>query len=432
VRRWKVLAVTAAAALLATACGSGGGSSGSTSGPVTLTIWENYGTEQNATALKNLATAFEKVHKNVTVNVVSQPADNYFALLQAAAVSKTGPDLAVMWTGLFTLQYKEFLANLRGKIPAADLARIDPDALKWTSDQFNAANGPYVIPLENQFYIGFYNKAAFAKAGVTAVPADWSQLFSACKKLKAAGYTPLTYGNGGQPLGAEFYPWYDMSYMMIGAHQVTDWQQLYSGQIPWTSAANEAQLSTWAKLKSEGCTNSDVLTKTNNLGDFETGKAAMMVDGTWDTQKFTSALGSKVAAFVPPFSDTPIKGVVDFAGDGLSMTSYSQHQHQALQFLEFMTTPQAAQIVNAAGLIPAITGTSTSNPVNQQMLNFVSADHLTVYPMLDNVVQPDVVNTGSKVLPSVLNGSISPKSALSSMQTTFGQLPSSQRGSTYP
>ena len=433
-RRWKVLAAVAAVALVATACGSsgGGGSSGSTSGPVTLTIWENYGTEQNATALKNLAKAFEKLHKNVTVNVVSQPADNYFALLQAAAVSKTGPDLAVMWTGLFTLQYKDFLTNLKGKIPAADLARIDPDALKWTSNEFNAANGPYVIPLENQFYIGFYNKADFAKAGVTSVPTDWSQLFAACTKLKKAGFMPLTYGNGGQPLGAEFYPWYDMSYMMIGAHPVTSWQQLYSGQIPWTSAANEAQLTEWAKLKSAGCTNSDVLTKTDNLGDFESGKAAMMVDGTWDTQKFTSALGSKVGAFVPPFSDAPIKGVVDFAGDGLSMTSYSQHQAEALQFLEFMTTTQAAQIINAAGLIPAINGVSTSNPVNQEMLNFVSQDHMTAYPMLDNVVQPNVVNTGSKELPSVLNGSISPKSALSSMQTTFGQLPSDQRGTTYP
>ncbi len=433
-RRWKVLAAAAAVALVATACGSGGGggSSGSTAGPVTLTIWENYGTEQNATALKNLAKAFEQVHKNVTVNVVSQPADNYFALLQAAAVSKTGPDLAVMWTGLFTLQYKDFLTNLKGKIPAADLARIDPDALKWTSDHFNPANGPYVIPLENQFYIGFYNKAAFSKAGVTSVPTDWSQLFAACQKLKKAGYLPLTYGNGGQPLGAEFYPWYDMSYMMIGSHAVTNWQQLYSGQIPWTSAANQDQLSNWAKLKSAGCTNGDVLTKTDNLGDFESGKAAMIVDGTWDTQKFTGALGSKVAAFVPPFSATPIKGVVDFAGDGLSMTSYSQHQAEALQFLEFMTTTQAAHIINAAGLIPAINGVSTSNPVNQEMLNFVSQDHMTAYPMLDNVVQPNVVNTGSKELPSVLNGSISPKSALSSMQTTFGQLPSDQRGTTYP
>ena len=432
-RRWILVAGVAVAAMLATACSSSGGtSSSSTSGPVTLTIWHNYGTEQNATALKNLAAAFHKLHPNVTVNVVSQPADNYFALLQAAAVSKTGPDLAVMWTGLFTLQYKDFLTNLQGKVPASALARIDPDALKWTSNDFNPSNGPYVIPLENQFYIGFYNKAAFAKAGVSAVPTDWNQLFAACKKLKAAGYLPMTYGNGGQPLGAEFYPWYDMSYMMIGSYPLNEWQKLYSGQIPWTSPVNSAQLSTWAKLKSAGCTNGDVLTKTNNLGDFETGKAAMMIDGTWDTQKFTDALGDKVAAFVPPFSNAPIKGVVDYAGDGLSMTTYAKHPTQALQFLTFMTTPAAAKIINAAGLIPAIKGTSTSNPVNQQMLNFVSQDHLTVYPMLDNVVQPEVVTTGSKVLPSVLNGSMTPSAALQNMQTTLGQLPTDKRGTSYP
>ena len=432
-RRWILVAGVAVAAMLATACSSSGGtSSSSTSGPVTLTIWHNYGTEQNATALKNLAAAFHKLHPNVTVNVVSQPADNYFALLQAAAVSKTGPDLAVMWTGLFTLQYKDFLTNLQGKVPASALARIDPDALKWTSNDFNPSNGPYVIPLENQFYIGFYNKAAFAKAGVGSVPTDWNQLFAACKKLRAAGYLPLTYGNGGQPLGAEFYPWYDMSYMMIGSYPVSEWQKLYSGQIPWTSPTVSAQLSTWSKLKSAGCTNSDVLTKTNNLGDFESGKAAMMIDGTWDTQKFTSALGNKVAAFVPPFSDNPIKGVVDFAGDGLSMTTYAKHPTQAAQFLTFMTTPQAGAIVNAAGLIPAIKGMSTSNPVNQQMLNFVSQDHMTAYPMLDNVVQPEVVTTGSKVLPSVLNGSMTPSAALQNMQTTFGQLPSTSRGTSYP
>jgi len=417
--------------MLAAGCGGSGGSGGSNA-PVTLTIWHNYGTEQNATALVNLAKAFHKLHPNITVNVVSQPAPNYFALLQAKAISRNGPDLAVMWTGLFTLQYKGFLQNLKGLVPASALANVDPNALKWTSDSFNPANGPYVIPLENQFYIGFYNKADFTKAGVTSVPTDWSQLYAACTKLKAAGYTPIVYGNGGQPLGATFYPWYDMSYMMIGAYTVPQWQGLYSGSTPWTSAAISAQLSNWVKLHSSGCTNSDVVTNTNNLGQFESGKAAMMVDGTWDTQKFTGALGSKVAAFAPPFSSTPIKGVVDFAGDGLSMMSYSPHKAQAAEFLTFMTTKQAAAIVNAAGLIPAINGTSTTNPVNQEMLNFVSQQGMAVYPMLDNVVQGNVVNIGSKFLPSVLNGSESITKALQDMQTTLQQLPANQRGNTFP
>jgi len=426
-----MVAAAAVVALLAAACGNSGGGSGTASSPITLTIWHNYGTEQNATALQNLAKAFEKLHPNIKVDVVSQDASNYFAQLQAAAISKNGPDLAVMWTGLFTLQYKDFLVNLKGKIPAADLARVDPNALKWTSTGFDPANGPYVIPLENQFYIGFYNKTAFRKAGVTAVPADWSQLYAACTKLKAAGYTPLVYGNGGQPLGAEFYPWYDMSYMMIGSYSVAQWQQLYSGQIPWTSATNTAQLANWAKLKTSGCTNSDVVTNTDNLGQFEKGKAAMMVDGTWDTQKFTTALGSQVAAFVPPFSAAPIKGVVDFSGDGISEMTYARQPAAAQEFLDFMTTDQAAKIINAAGLIPAIVGTSTSNPVNQEMLNFVSNAHMTVYPMLDNVVQSNVVSAGSKFLPSVLNGTISVHQALQNLQTTLSQLPAGSRGPSY-
>src|SRR3984957_10904086 len=261
VRRYKVTAAAAAAAvaaLVAAGCSSGGsGSAGSASSPVTITIWHNYGTEQNATALNNLAKAFMKSHPDIKIKVVSQDASNYFAQLQAAAISKNGPDLAVMWTGLFTLQYKSYLQNLKGEIPAADLARVDPNALKWTSDGFNAANGPYVIPLENQFYIGFYNKADFAKAGVASVPTDWNQLYAACTKLKAAGYTPMVYGNGGQPLGATFYPWYDMSYMMIGAYSVAQWQSLYSGSTPWTSPPISSQLANWNKLHTSGCTNSD-------------------------------------------------------------------------------------------------------------------------------------------------------------------------------
>jgi len=189
-----------------------------------------------------------------------------------------------------------------------------------------------------------------------------------------------------------------------------------------------AQLTKWAALKSSGCTNSDVLTKTNNIQDFESGKAAMMIDGTWDTAQYTSTMGSNVAAFVPPYSDTPINGVVQFPGDGFSVMKYSSHQAAAYKFLTWMTTQAAGAIVNQAGLIPDIKGMTTTNPVNQQMLNFVSSG-MTVYPMLDNVVQVNVVNAGSKVLPSVLAGQQSPLSALQNMQQVLNSLPASQRSS---
>jgi ABC-type glycerol-3-phosphate transport system substrate-binding protein len=52
----------------------------------------------------------------------------------------------------------------------------------------------------------------------------------------------------------------------------------------------------------------------------------MLVDGTWDTAQYTKAMGNNVAAFVPPFSNTPIKGVVEYPGDGFSVMKWSKHQ----------------------------------------------------------------------------------------------------------
>ena len=172
---------------------SGGGGSSSTA-PVTLTLWHNYGTEQNAVATKNLVTAYEKLHPNVTINVVSQPADNYFALLKAAAISHTGPDIAVQWTGLFTLQDTNYLSKLTGLVPQASLDKMK--GLQWMSAGLSSSGPVYVMPLEDQFYIGFYNKSDFQKAGVTSVPTDWSELNAALRSgdlgYRAFVLTPTT------------------------------------------------------------------------------------------------------------------------------------------------------------------------------------------------------------------------------------------------
>ncbi len=354
-----------------TASSSSSSSSGSTAGssssaaaipstPVTLTLWHNYGTEQNATATKNLVDAYQKAHPNVTIKIVSQPADNYFSLLQASAVSKTGPGhrrdvdralhLAVQELPHRAEGSRARRRLVEGARSAVDHGHFDPTATR-TSCRWRT-----------QFYIGFYNKADFAKAGVTSVPTTWDELYAASAKLKAAGFTPLVYGNGGQSLGAEFYPWYDASYIEIGQLPVDQWRNLYDGKTAWTSSGQTAAFGKWAALESKGYTNSDILTKTNNLDDFLSGKAAMIIDGTWDTQKFTDAMKDNVAAFVPPFSDQPIKGVVDFPGDGFAITSYSSHKAVAADFLAFMTSDAGQAAINAAGLIPDVKGAHDLEP----------------------------------------------------------------------
>lgn len=429
------LAVLSLSALSVTtaACGSTSNtaaSSGTTStAPVTLTLWQNYGTEANATATQNLITAFEKLHPNITIKDVAQPASNYFSLLQAAAVSRTGPDLAVMWTGLFTLQYKSYLQNLKSYVPAANLANMR--GMKWTAPGFNPSAGSYVIPLEDQFYIGFYNKALFRRVGITSVPTTWSGLFNDCAKFKAAGINCLYYGSGSQSLGSEFYPWYDLSYMMIGSYPLSRWQGIYNGSVKWTSPQVVSQFANWQRLYTSGYTNKNVVTAINSLTTFGQGKAAMLIKGNWDTAALEKMLGANLGVFVPPFSNTPQRGVVQYPGDGFAMTSYSSHKAAAAQFLNFLTTPQAGHIVAASGLIPDVRGVTTSDPVNQAMLALSGGGNLTHYPMLDNVVQPSVVTAGSTILPAMLAHQMSPATAAAKLQAAWAALPPGQRGSTW-
>jgi len=427
-KRWTI----GGAALLATVVLAGAAfaaAGASHASPVTLTLWHNYGTGGNTVATNNLVAAFEKQNPNIKINVVSQPSANYFSLLQASAISHSGPDIAVMWTGLFDLKYEKLLVNLKPYFSAAEMAKIN--GIKWVAPNFNPAKGFLVMPLENQFYMGFYNKALFKKAGLSGPPRNWSQLYSACTKLKASGVTPIVYGADPQAIQSSPYPWYDMSYLMGAIFSPAQFKGLYTGQLPWTSPAVVAQVSKWAGLPKHGCTNSDVLTKTDILGAFEKGQAAMIIDGNWDAATLQKALGSKVAPFVPPFSSNPQRAVVQYSGDGYSLTSYSSHQKEGSEFLRFLLTPQASKIIAAAGLIPDIRGSRSASSLTNQMLDFAGKQNMTPYPMIDNVIQSEVVNTGSKQLDDALGGNISALDALKSMKASLDALPASRKGPVY-
>ncbi len=405
-----------------------GGAAASGGAKVTITLWHNYGTEANATATENLVKAYETAHPNVTINVVSQPADNYFALLKAAAVAGSGPDLMTMWTGLFALQNQGYLEPLNSYIPVDTLKKFG--GIDWCSKGLSVDQGAICVTLDMQHYNGFYNKSLFAKAGITSFPTNWTEFLAACAKLKAAGILPMTYGTGGQALNAAFYPYYDLSYMMMFL-SVSDWQKLYSGAIPWTDPRIVQQLTTWATLHSLGYTNKDVLTNVDSLAQFESGQAAMTLEGSWDFKEFHDKLGDNVGVFVPPFTDTQAKGVVEFPGDGFGITSYSQHKADAAAFLAWMATPDAQKIIADGGLIPVVAGTSATEPLANAMLDFAANQGYTRYPMIDNVIQPEVQSVATPLLDAVLNGTSTPQDATKAMSDALNALPADRRGDTY-
>jgi raffinose/stachyose/melibiose transport system substrate-binding protein len=429
VRKLKIAIAVAAVGLVA-AVSTGLATARPDNGTVTLTLWHNYGNDNDAIALNHLIAAFEKIHPTVQIKAISQPGSNYFALLQASQISHTGPDISVQWTGLYDLKYAKYLVNLKPYLSASDIARVT--GAPYMAPDFDASKGLLVMPESNDFYIGFYNKAVFRKAGIATPPADWTQLTADCSKLKAVGVTPMEYGlTSGLVLGSSFYPWYDASYLLMGAYSPQQWRGLYDGKIPWTSPTIEAQVQKWADLRSSGCTNSDVLTGSGILAKLAKGKAGMVIDGTWDTGTLQQQMGSNLGAFVPPYSDAKIHSVVDYPGQGYSVMKDSKHQAEAIEFIKFMLTKHAANIVGNAGLVPDIKGYSTTNKLTNYLLDLVAKQHYSVYPMLDSVVQPEIVTAGQKELVAAFAGNISVADALKNMKATLDSLPVGRRGSVF-
>jgi ABC-type glycerol-3-phosphate transport system substrate-binding protein len=131
--------------------------------------------------------------------------------------------------------------------------------------------------------------------------------------------------------------------------------------------------------------------------------------------------------FVPPFSEQPIKGIVEYSGDGFSMTNYSKNKDQAAAFLAFLASDEGQTIISQNGIIPTKEGFSSDQRMAKDLLSYAADKGFTRYPMIDNVIQPEVSDVGTKTLNAAFGGSQSMKDALTSMQQTLDALPADQK-----
>ncbi len=92
-----------------------------------------------------------------------------------------------------------------------------------------------------------------------------------------------------------------------------------------------------------------------------------------------------------------------------------------------MVSDEGQQIISDAGIIPDKEGFSSDQRMAKNLLDFAANQGFTRYPMIDNVIQPEVSDVGTKVLNAAFGGAQSMKDALTSMQQTLDQLPADQK-----
>jgi len=364
--RRTLTAVTAAAALavLATACtgtNQGSADDGSAAGKdVTITFWHGWSQDNEVKAINDNVAAFQKLHPNIHVKVVGNIADDKSEQALRAGGSEA-PDVVSSFTtdnvGKFCsagvwADLGPFL-----KKDGIDPAKTFPAAmLKYTQYKGNQCS----LPLLGDAYGLYYNKTAFAAAGITAPPKTFSQFEAAAAKLTVAD------GDSYKQLG--FMPNYH-GYETAIAHYLGQYGASYFGEDGRSNVAADpkvAAMMNWQKGLVDKLGGFEKLEKyRTGFGDefsaknpFTTGQVAMAMDGEWRTASLAEDKPDfewATAPFPVPDDQAATYGRGYQTGTIIGVAKGSQKQAAAWELVKYLTTNTDAVVgfANAIHNVPS-------------------------------------------------------------------------------
>ncbi|MFH0175422.1 extracellular solute-binding protein [Streptomyces cacaoi] len=325
-------ALVASFALAATACGGDDSGSDNSSGPVTITWWDTSNATNEAPTYQALVKQFEAANKDVKVKYVNVPFDQAQNKFDTAAGASGAPDVLrseVGWTPAFAK--KGFFLPLDGTEALKDQAKFKSNLI----EQAKYEGKTYGVPIVTDTLALVYNKALFAKAGITEAPKTWDDLKTAAATVKAK--------TGVDGYWGSTQAYYAQSFLY---GEGTDTVDADAKKITVNSAAAQKAYGTWLGLfDGKGLHNADTTADAYaHIQDaFVNGKVAAIVQGPWEITNFYkgSAFTDKnnLGIATVPAGSTGKAGAPT-GGHNLSVYAGSDKAHQAaaLKFVNFMTS----------------------------------------------------------------------------------------------
>ncbi|MEU6487550.1 extracellular solute-binding protein [Streptomyces sp. NPDC046887] len=269
-RLLSVACICAVGALTLTSCGGGGGTADA-DGVVTLRlVAADYGDKasNSSTAYwEDVSRRFTAAHPKIKVDVQVINWNDIDAQVKTMIQSGNVPD--VLQTGGYADKVADDLLYKADEVLSEQTRAnlIDSFAKAGEVD-----GTQYGIPFVSSARAFFYNKAVFAKAGVTKVPGSWAELKAAAEKIKAEvpGVTPYAL-----PLGPEEAQGESLIWELGNGGGFTDAKGAYTLDSP-------ANVESFGWLKSHlvqpGLTYANPATtdRKTAFADFAAGKAAML------------------------------------------------------------------------------------------------------------------------------------------------------------
>ncbi|MQA95445.1 MAG: extracellular solute-binding protein [Streptosporangiales bacterium] len=443
-RAGTAIAASAAAVLVAltAACAPGsGGDAGnakapssvstdiSKAGDVTLTVWDQEVRGGQNEQIEALNAAFQKKYPNVTIKRTSKEFTDLKTTLRLALSGQNPPDV---------VQANQGYGDMGAFVKAGMLVPLNKyaDAYKWrdrypktllalnsfTPDGKTFGSGElYGLSQAGEMVGVYYNKEKLSELGIQQ-PKTWADFEAALRKAKDAGELPIAFGNSdGFPAIHEYGV---LQAQTAGKDAV---RKLVFGQGgAWTDAPNTQAATTLKTWNDKGFLTKDAngVSYDDSWQDFADGEGVFVIAGTWLVPEFEKrGMGDKIGFMLPPPAQAGAASATT-GGEGLpfAVTSKSKHPDVAAAYLNFLTSPEAMDVLVDNDVLPAVTPASKRPggglPGEVYAAWEASAKSDGLVPYLDYTT-PSFYDTLSAELQRLLGGNASPEQVMQAAQKDY-------------
>ena len=391
---------------------------------VTLSFLHKWPEPTYMAFFQKIVQEYEAAHPDVTIKMDAVADDPYKAKIRVVMASGNSPDIYFSWSGEYAHQFVragralDITAALQGpewqgRWPAAML------------DPFRFDGKLYGVPMNQSAAVFAYNRAIFARVGVTP-PQNWSELLAVCEKLKAAGVTPIALGTQAPWTAAHYIG--DLNAKLVpAATRTADYTLAAPEDKLFTDPGYTEALTRFQELLTKGYFNRspNAMTMAMVRGSFASGREGMVLTEIVTLDPMRSAkIGTDGLGMFPI---PPIEGghgdqkAVTGAPDGFLISSATQHAKQALDFLNLLTSRASGamytkQTGRPSATIGAITTDNASAEVLQGVALLQGASAMSLW--LDTVIENRIAAVYLSGAQALMGGTATPAQVMENVRKT--------------
>ncbi|MCW2915709.1 MAG: sugar transporter substrate-binding protein [Actinomycetia bacterium] len=412
-------AVAGLSAPLLSACGGGNSDAGSSTGKVTVEWWNISTTEPAKSLWASAAKEYMAQHPDVTIKLVTLENEAYKSKMTALTASGKLPDIFHTWGGGVLKQQVD--AGLVKDLTSA-IAPWSGNLTPISLQPYQLDGKTYAVPFDIGMVGFWYNKALFAKAGITTPPATWAEFLADVKKLKSAGITPIAVA--GKDKWPEMYYW---AYLALRVGGLAALKQAAAGNdftgAPFVAAGQHLKELADLSPFQQGFQGAGYDAPGGEAATMGNGKAAMELMGQWapNVEKTSGkGIGTDLGFFPFPTVEGGQGLVTEVFGGGGAHALRKGAPAAAVDILKyFSTVGEARKLVASGAVMPVVKGAESAlTDPNKQAVAKTLAGATGFQLFLDQAFPPAVGQEVNDSVAALVAGQKSPQQVAQAITQT--------------